>query len=88
LTSFLNLSIAEIFNNEVHRKMLLELIGEIKLIAVAKNISVPENIVEITLKKWRNYLLKPLHLCTSIFKKVIKPNIIRLQNISLFLGMS
>jgi hypothetical protein len=55
--------------------MLLELIGEIKLIAVAKNISVPENIVEITLKKW-------------IFKKVIKPNIIRLQNISLFLGMS
>ena len=46
LTSYLNLTIRELIGNENHIKTLIELINELKLIADAERIRIPENITE------------------------------------------
>lgn len=54
LTSYLDLSIGAIVNDEQHRELLLKLLKELKSVAEAKNISLSENIVQMTLDKMRS----------------------------------
>lgn len=49
LTSYLNLSIGPILENDAHRKLANRLLLEIKAVADAKKIQLPENIIEKTI---------------------------------------
>jgi len=51
LTSYLNTSIGEILNNGQHKKLLIALLTEITGVAKAKQIGLPEDIIESTLKR-------------------------------------
>jgi len=51
LTSYLDLTIGQIMPDQNHKKLLVQLMQELKLIAKAKKISLQENIIEKTLAK-------------------------------------
>lgn len=48
LTSYLNMPIGPILENENHKKLILKLLSEIKSIAIAKKVALPDNIIEKT----------------------------------------
>lgn len=55
LTSYLNLSLGDILNNVQHEELLRNLMSEIKSIANAKNIHLPENIIEKNINKMKSF---------------------------------
>lgn len=51
LTSYLDLPIGPILENGKHREMLLQLLNEIKTVAISNNIGLPDDIIESTVVK-------------------------------------
>jgi len=69
LTSYLNLTVGEILSNEHHKKLLKHLMQEIKLVADALNILLPENIIESTIKKMEKLPFETTSSMHSDFQK-------------------
>lgn len=69
LTSYLDLTIGEILDNENHKRTLKELITEIKSITDIKNIQLSDNIIEKTIEKMKKLPFETTSSMHSDFKK-------------------
>jgi 2-dehydropantoate 2-reductase len=53
LTTFLDLHISEVLNSPKHFSVLVQLMQELKLLSIAKQIPFPDNIIDLTLEKMK-----------------------------------
>ncbi|HEX9653402.1 MAG TPA: 2-dehydropantoate 2-reductase [bacterium] len=69
LTSYLDVSVGEILSNQQHKKLLSNLLAEIKSLADARNITLSESIIQTTLDKISSLPCEATSSMHSDFKK-------------------
>jgi 2-dehydropantoate 2-reductase len=69
LTSYLDLPIGAIISNDDHRKLLLDLLHELKAVAAAKGILFPDTIIETTIGKMERLPYETTSSMHSDFRK-------------------